>query len=349
MGKILFIGDDTDIGGLKIITNNLLKTIPKNLKDNKIYFLNSSSLNFKNIFKFKSLLSIHFYKNKFYKIFLFFDLMKICFIGIPKYVIILSEINSPIGFFLNKLFRVEYFLYIHGNYSTYLPQNYNIFFKSFAKSKKIISVSEYSKILFLERVLIKNIEVLHWAVSQRLFYKDENIKKLKRIVFNGNITKKRKGFDFLLSYIKKFGLRYELIIISNHEKSDIRALKRLKILDKNKINYKLLNNISVEYLREIYNSSKFNFACANPNNTKGEYEGFNMTIIESSNCGTLSIASKNTANECAMKYSDGYLIEYNNLKSLNEVLSGRKNKTKSKLKPISWDKYWERLINLILD
>ena len=348
MRKILFIGDKTSLGGLKIITKNLSKTIPKN-HNNNIYFINSESLNSKNIFKIKSLLSIHFYNSKFYLFFLLFDLVKICFSGIPKYAIILTEINSPIGFFLNKLFGVEYFLFIHGNYSTYLPNNYNIYYKSFKKCKKIISVSEYSKKLFLQRVFTKNIEVLHWGVSKELFYKDKSIKKLKRIVFNGNISKKRKGFDYLLSYIEKYRLKYELIIISNHEKNDIRAIEKIKILEKYKINYQLFNNISVKNLREIYNSSLFNFACADPENINGEYEGFNMTIIESSNCGTLTIASKNTANECAMKYCDGYLIDFNNLLSLREILIDKKVEKKSNLKPISWNTYWEKLLNLILD
>ena len=206
-------------------------------------------------------------------------------------------------------------------------------------------MSEYSKNLFIKRVY-KNTEInlIYWGVSSNILFLDKNIKKERNIIFNGNITKKRKGLDFLLNYISKYEFPYNLIIVSNHDDNDPRAIEKLNLFKKLDLNFFIKKNIKISELRNIYNKCMYNFACADDENNFGEYEGFNMTIIEAAACGTMSIASKNTANECAMKFATGYLIRYNDLEALNDILNGNNKNKIVNQKPNSWEKCWDDIV-----
>lgn len=322
MKSLIVIGDISNIGGIKGFSNNI-QLISQNYS-NKFYFFNTNH-HFK-LFKKNNLLSGNFYNKFYYKILLYCDLIKILIFSKKSDILILNELNAPIGLIYKSIYRsIDYYIYIHGNYSTYLPKKYEIYLNSFNNCKHIYSVSEYSKNIFIQRITNKiKIFVVPVGISKEQFYLDKKIKKENQVIFIGNITKKRKGFEFLLNYIRKYNFNFKLIIISNHEIKDLRAKKYLSILDENKVNYKVLSNINNDELRSIYNKSLYNFACANPENEKGEYEGLNITILEASACETISIGSINTANECAFKYAIGYLIEYNNCKELNDIFIGKK-------------------------
>lgn len=343
MKSLIVIGDISNIGGIKGFSDNI-QLISQNYS-NKFYFFNTN--HYFKLFNKNNLLSGNFYNKFYYKTLLYFDLIKILIFSKKSDILILNELNAPIGLIYKSIYRnINYYIYIHGNYSTYLPNRFKIYLKSFYNCKHIYSVSEYSKNIFLQRVTNKiKIFVVPVGISKKKFYLDRKIKKENQILFIGNITKKRKGFEFLLKYIQEYNFNYKLIIISNHKKNDLRAEKYINILNDKEIDYNILSNIGNDDLRTIYNQSLFNFACANPENTKGEYEGLNITILEASACNTISIGSKNTANECAFKYAMGYLIEYNNCQELNNILIGKK----PKLDFNNYVRQWDDCLNEILE
>ena len=343
MKSLIVIGDISTIGGIRGFSNNI-KIISHNYS-NKFYFFNTNH-HFK-LFKKSNLVSGNFYNKFYYKILLYLDFVKILIFSKKSDVLILNELNAPIGLIYKSFYKkINYYLYIHGNYSTYLPREYKIYNKSFHNCKHIYSVSEYSKDIFLKRITNNiKIYVVPVGISTQQFYFEKKIKKENQVLFNGDITKKRKGFEFLLNYIKKYDFKFKLVVISNHEINDLRAKKYLSILEKKNIEYKVLSNISNDELRSIYNKSLFNFACANPENRTGEYEGLNITILEASACNTSSIGSKNTANECAFKYAKGHIIEYNNTKELNNIFNGNKTKYDFNNDVREWDDCFREILN----
>lgn len=347
MSKLIVIGDKSSLGGIYLFTKNIEEI---NKKQNNIIFFSTKTKE-KFLREKNSLISALYYDKWYYKILLFFDILKILVNtrNIDK-VLILSEHNSPIGYILKKLKKIKYFMFIHGNYSTYLPKKYKIFFHSFLDAKIIISISEFTKKIFIEKITNKKkIIVVYPGISKNIFFKEKKKTNEKEIIFNGDISKKRKGFSFLLKYIEENNFNYKLNIISNHNTENEYANEILNKLNKFNVKFKIYRNINSNKLREIYNRSNFNFACADPNYLNKEYEGFNITILEASACGIPSIASKNTANECAIKNGLGYLIRFNDLKGLSNILKyqGKLDSNINTNKIRTWNSCWDEITNLI--
>ena len=152
MKSLIVIGDISNIGGINNFSNNI-QLISHNYS-NKFYFFNTNH-HFK-LFKKNNLLSGNFYNKFYYKILLYYDLIKILIFSKKSDVLILNELNSPIGLVYKSVYRnINYYVYIHGNYSTYLPKRFKIYLESFYNCSHIYSVSEYSKNIFIKRITNK--------------------------------------------------------------------------------------------------------------------------------------------------------------------------------------------------
>ena len=347
MSKLVVIGDKSSLGGIYLFTKNIEEI---NRKDTDISFFSTKTKE-KFLREKNSLISALYYDKWYYKILLFFDIIKILSNTrkIDKFLI-LSEHNSPIGYFFKKLKKIEYFMFIHGNYSTYLPKKFKIYHQSFLNAKIIISISEFTKDIFIKKITNKKkIIVVYPGISKNIFFKEKKVTKEKEIIFNGDISKKRKGFSFLLKYIEENTFKYKLSIISNHNTKNEYANEIVNKLNKLNIKFKIYRNINSNKLREIYNRSDFNFACADPNYLNKEYEGFNITILEASACGIPSVGSKNTGNECAIKNGLGYLVRFNDLKELSNILNyqGKLDSNIDADKIRTWNSCWDEITNLI--
>jgi len=165
------------------------------------------------------------------------------------------------------------------------------FRRAFKKSKKIFTVSQFSK-LRIERHLgtQKQITVTHSAI--RPVFLDfkaslKNIQKKETIVFIGNI-KKHKGLGCLLNAFiqaKKDGLPHKLVIIGNNENlrsKDITILNKIDSIKNDSIYFTGL--VSDETLMEYLSSASL---LVQPS----FYEGFCLPPLEAMVLGTHALVS----------------------------------------------------------
>ena len=165
------------------------------------------------------------------------------------------------------------------------------FRRAYKKSRKIFTVSEFSKSR-IERHLGKEkpIVVTHSAVQPMFFeYRANvhNIQKKETIVFIGNI-KKHKGLDYLLDAFhqaRKEGLRRKLIIIGSKENfrtSDNAVLQKIEAIGADAVSF--TGFVSDENLMEHLSTAAL---LAQPS----LYEGFCLPPIEAMVLGTHALIS----------------------------------------------------------
>jgi len=311
---------DQQLGGVNSIGRLIEKKIYSSNKINIISYY--TSYNYVDFFlNKKSLISNLFVDSSLYKFILFLDILKIKLFN-KKFNLIhcLNETSSPIAYHFKKKFMIKYIITIHANYSKFFyKKKYHRL--AFDESDKIISVSNFTKKYFLNFANLKHKTItVHTGVDIDIFYKLSNNYKKNQIVFVGPIEKERKGFRFLLDLIEKYNKNnFELIIVSNSNKSDQRYKKLLLRLNKTNIKYKIYENIKNSFLNKIYNDSKINFAACSDYDDM-YFEGFNLTIIEAYSAGTKSIVSSSTATEEALSFADGYSVKFGDIESLNLIV-----------------------------
>lgn len=311
---------DQQLGGVNSIGKLIEKKMYSSSKINIISYY--TSYNYKDFFlNKKSLISNLFVDSSLYKFILFLDILKIKFFN-KKFNLIhcLNETSSPIAYYFKKKSLVRYIITIHANYSKFFyKKKYHKI--AFDECDQIISVSNFTKKYFLNFADLEDKTItVHTGVDKDIFFKFKNIIKKNQIVFVGPIEKERKGFIFLLNLIEKFNKKnFELLIVSNSNKSNERYKKLISRLNKTNIKYKIYENIKNSFLNQIYNQSKINFAACSDYDDM-YFEGFNLTIIEAYSAGTKSIVSANTATEEALSFADGYSVKFGDLKTLNIII-----------------------------
>jgi len=163
--------------------------------------------------------------------------------------------------------------------------------RAFRKSKKMFTVSEFSKSRIQHHLgSTKPIIVTHVAIQPRFTeYIDKNrdIQKKQTIVFIGNI-KKHKGLDYLLDAFlsaKKEGLPHKLIIIGSKENfrsSDNAILKKIYSVNADSVSFS--GFISDEQLVTVLSEASL---LAQPS----LYEGFGLPPLEAMTFGTHALVS----------------------------------------------------------
>ena len=113
MKNLIIIGDISVIGGIKSLSENI-----NNIRSNyskKTYYYNTNK--YIRFLKISNLLSANFYHRFFYKFLVLVDVLKIIIFSNKSDILILSELNAPIGYYYNSIFKdVNFYIYIHGNY-----------------------------------------------------------------------------------------------------------------------------------------------------------------------------------------------------------------------------------------
>jgi len=160
--------------------------------------------------------------------------------------------------------------------------------RAFAKSKKIFTVSKFSKSR-IEHYSQKKVPVVvsYSAIQTWMLERERKIKKNKTIVFVGNI-KKHKGLDCLLeSFLlaRAEGLPHQLIIIGNRDNfrtSDNSVLKKIDSLAPDAVLFSSF--ISDEKLAEYLSAAAL---LVQPS----LYEGFGLPPLEAMTLGTQALIS----------------------------------------------------------
>jgi len=163
--------------------------------------------------------------------------------------------------------------------------------KAYNKSKKIFTVSEFSKSRIQHHLGTEKPVIVTYSAIQPMFFEYrnnlKNIQKTQTIVFVGNI-KKHKGLDILLDAFglaKKEGLPHRLIVIGakeNFRSSDNAVLKKIESLGNEAVTF--TGFISNEQLME-------HLAKASLLVQPSLYEGFCLPPLEAMALGTHALIS----------------------------------------------------------
>ena len=113
-------------------------------------------------------------------------------------------------------------------------------------------------------------------------------------------------------------IKIKLYFIGNVDKNSPDYLEAKLVCKRNKIEIIFLEKITDEELVRIYQKVKLNIlpSYSAPDN----FEGFGLIHYEANACGTLTIGTKNSGNEDAIKGKNGFLIKHGDVKSLSEII-----------------------------
>ncbi len=237
----------------------------------------------------------------------------------PNIIYCNVEYYAPVAMILSKIYRIPYTVTAHGTYGVILPLKYAIYKWAYKYANKLITVSDFTKKRMIEEKIHANYEIIYNGVDTNIFIPNIEIKKENIITFVGNL-KARKGLSFLLESmvtVNKVKPDIKVVIIGKIDFQSVKYFEVLKYIKDNALNVEFSGKVESSILVEYYQKSKLNVL---PSMSSAFYfEGFGLIHLEANACGTLTIGTKNSGNESAIK-NNGFLVTYGDIEELSNII-----------------------------
>jgi glycosyltransferase involved in cell wall biosynthesis len=250
----------------------------------------------------------------------------------PEIIHIINfERFAAVSFLYRILKKVKIIYSVHGiiKYENEMRKNLSstLKFKDLLIEKIYFSFSDL--LLFLSKKSVetasKNFKVDKNRIkfiangSDEIFYLQPSLypnEELK-VVFIGEINRKEKGFDFLLSALKSIDIKSEVFVISNYQ-PDIRLISEF-----HKIHFiKKMSSIELSSFladKDLIVSTS-------------SYEQFSISTLEAMSAGLVPIITKDAGLAEYINEENGFVINYGDELSLKQIIKGLasdKNKRKA--------------------
>lgn len=244
-------------------------------------------------------------------------------------------------FFFIPSFVKPRFITAHGTYAVAPLDNRKSRFllkQSFKVAKRVICISNFTKLQILKRINLKNIKVINNGINLDKFKKvnKKNNPHEKMILSVGNL-KHRKGYHISIPSIIQVKKKYPnikyYIVGSKPDDSYTHQLKeiiRKKNLEKNII---FLQNLDEDELLNLYYKCDL-FLLTPILVASNKFEGFGLVYLEANACGKAVIATRDCGAEDAVRDNyNGILVAQNNIQDTSQAIIKilNNNDLKSKL------------------
>jgi glycosyltransferase involved in cell wall biosynthesis len=223
---------------------------------------------------------------------------------------------------------------------------------AYKKADKIISISQYTKKEILEKIDLRDIEVINHGIDFEKFHKLSEDSKEKFILGVGAL-KYRKGYHISIPAFaeakKEFpDLKYKIV----GSQKDAKYFDKLKDLVREygiENDVEFLTGLSDESLSDLYRRAKiFVLTSVNENH---HFEGFGLVFLEAAAAGLPVIGTLNNGIEDAVKDNyNGILVPQNDIektaKAIADIIKNENLRKKMSLNSIAWAKNhdWEKVV-----
>ena len=228
-----------------------------------------------------------------------------------------AEHFAWVAMLLSRLWRVPFTITAHGTYGVVLPCRFRAYRSAFEAAARVICVSAYTERRMREEgVRMKSCVVLN-GVDSQIFRPANQLSKFNKIIFVGNF-KRRKGFPFLLSAVKRArerGANFRLVVVGKVGEIPPDLANQIT---KAGIDVEFTGPVEASRLVYEYQTAKLNVL---PSISEPHYfEGFGLIHLEANACGTLTVGTRESGNAEAVLPGNGYLVDQGDTEALAEVI-----------------------------
>jgi len=325
--KTLYISHEyTDKNGWGTCTYNWLNGLETDDSTGSVLLTWRKAQNFKssNVRILKVLNS--FADTKFKKLLVFLDEVFIRLrINIKKFdtVHVMVEPYIPLAHRLAKIMGAKLIINVHGTYCVRPRQtgHFDKYLLAYQYASLIISNSDYTSARLKDVFGVNSVSVPLGVNNNIFFPLLKETQKKEYFMFVGS-SKPRKGLKFAIEGFYQFLQKYpsyEFIVIGEFDEKSTYNKSILEFIDTHNLLVKFLNQVSQETLVRHYQETT---AHVLPSISEPFYfEGFGLVHLEANCCGSLSIGSKDSANEeVIINGVSGYLVQQGNANSIAEAM-----------------------------
>lgn len=254
-------------------------------------------------------------------IYFFLDLLQIIRTIVkykPDKIIIIPEPFALHLYLLKKIGLTKYSLYNAGTHSMLMLRNRGIKRRAMGGSDCHYVMSKYTAKRMKQYLPDADYKIVFGGVDKKVFHTDKR-KKTNSITFNGNL-KSRKGFASIVDAMSELtddeSSKLELIMIGFYDRANREKIREL--LKDSMVRITFTGVVSENSLAELYRSAMLNILISKSEDFY--FEGFGLIHIEAISCGTMTIGSLNSGNECAIKDGNGYLVDPDQPKQIAAII-----------------------------
>ena len=236
----------------------------------------------------------------------------------PDRIIIIPEPFALHLYLLKVIGLAKYSLYNAGTYSLLMLKSRGIKRQAMNGSECHYVMSNFTSKRMKKYLPSAKYKTVYGGVDKTIFFSD-NRKKTKSIIFNGNL-KSRKGFASIVAALKHLTVEesssLELKIVGSYHRED--REKILKFLRGSSARITFTGVITENSLADLYRSAMLNILLSKSEDFY--FEGFGLIHVEAIACGTMSVGSLDSGNECAIQDGNGYLVNPDEPMQLADII-----------------------------
>lgn len=253
-------------------------------------------------------------------LFFLYDILNVLFTlrGRVDAIHSMTEHYAFVAWVLSHILRAPYVITAHGTYSVLMPRRSRLIRFGFGRADQVVAVSRYTRKRLREEGTRMESEVLNWGVDKGIFHPGPVQGKEKVVTFVGNF-KPRKGFFWLLEafrIVNREDPHVRLQVIGKMDNGPADYPKAAALVREWGLNVEFLGFVDTPGLVEKYRKARLNVL---PSRSEPDrFEGFGLIHLEANACGTLTLGTRDSGNEDAVREGFGYLVGYGDTASLAE-------------------------------